>query len=210
MLELNEPIESLEMAKLVYKGDGNNEDGHDEENKGGNLVGTILSDQRKATARLYACEAFCKIGNPRKAYEAIFGPYDDDEIEDDDNESEYPDSMNMLKKLAYDLACTSADTDEENEDVPSTEETPEHMMKPPILNQAISCLRVSLSGLHASLDNVDAAERNARCALKNLESIEDTTLDVSGTIRSVKKALLYCYLFKGDTDNAMQLLHTLI
>jgi len=218
MLELNEPIECLEMARLVYNNNANDVEGtHENENDDNNVLRKALSDRRKATAKLYACEAFCKIGNSKKAFETIFGTCEEEELEKE-LEKESLNSLMTLKQLAYELTCTLPsdeemhiietcfNTSEEKEDL----ETLSLMMKRPTLNQAISSLRVSLSGLHASLDNVEAAERNAKLAMKNLEALGGSSVDIEPTARSVKKALLYCYLFKGDTDNTIQLLHSLI
>ena len=207
MLELNDPMESLQMAKRVYEKNGYEEGTI---NNRDNIASRILSRQRIATARLYACEAFCKVGNFKEAISALCDSQLDADDEEEEVVSEFKKEteafLYTLNKLAYSLAGVKEGTL-----LQWSEEKTDDNDNPtlPVFNEAVSSLNVSASGLMASIDDVDAAEMHAKIALKSLSLIKDKSYDFARTATSVKKALLCCYLYKGDTSNAVEILQSL-
>ena len=211
MLELGDPIQSIEMAKLVYESDQktttDGKTGNDN-----NIINAALSLHRKATARLYACEAFCKVGNPREAIIALSGQQLPTSNEGNDMIGDFrkgsPKSFTMLNELAYNLAHMKSSTSIDGMIV-AEEKALGDKTNIPKFSEAIGTLHVSLSALMANMDDIEAAEKHATIAWKSLSFTEINTLDLIRTEKSVKKALLYCYLYKGDTDKAIQLLYSM-
>lgn len=234
LLEMEEYVGALDMAMLVYGKNDVDQESYNNSNAnrnsdatGSNIVRRSLSRRRKATARLYACEAYCRIGDTKEAVLVLCG---EPPAVSEDNDSDIDTAQKWIgdagKKIAMDLAMViprdhGSNQRRREEENDCDNDVDIDVSNSPRVNDAMTSFYVSVSGLMASLDDIVEAERHATHALRYLSSsvgassASSTTNDGTGNIfagnltgkmASIKRALIYCYINQGDTDKAIKLL----
>lgn len=199
-LELNDPMAALSMAGRVLNGNpGNSSDA---------VPGDAMFLRRRATARLYSCEALCMLNEPRRALCVLVGDDHATEPAVADGAALPIVTAEAAEVLARQLAMLT--TSERGES-----KAPKSSWGRGRLEDARSAISVTSSGCAVLVGDLRTARDHAVRAIGErggLDASGSATAQYSGGAEAAsngaqaRRALLYCFLREGDCEGAVKLL----
>jgi len=201
------------------------------------LLQQSLSKRRKATAKLYECEAFCHIGKPHDAIQCILNKKKKQQQQQQGEEEKSEADLTILKTLAHDLGMIdllSVPSQEKDAVYGSMMSTSHLMASNILLRTSASYKNNNDKDNNSEYDNNDSfnqimfensiqmAEKNALLSLKYLLASSDSPSLLGDSSFSslsqkeklmkesqIKETLLVIYIYTGETKKALSLLQSM-